>query len=95
MATEFITIIDCCEQHHIETSFLYELRDAGLVEITLIESTEAIHLDQLNELERYIRWHYELGINTEGIETVRHLLDKITNLQRENRQLQERLKVYL
>jgi chaperone modulatory protein CbpM len=94
MATEFITIIECCNYHHIESSFIHSLEHAGLIEITVVEKEELIHLNQLPELEKYIRLHYDLDINTEGIETIRHLLDKVHQLQAEVATLRNRLNLY-
>lgn len=94
MSAEFITIIDCCREHHIETSFIYSLRDAGLIEVQLLESEEVIDLEQLPALEQFIRLHYELDINTEGIDSIRYLLDKIIALKQENNYLKSRLRLY-
>lgn len=94
MTTEYITVSECSLYHHIETSFLYELRNAGLLEITLVETQELIRLDQLPELEQYIRWHYDMEINTEGIETIRHLLNRMKELQHELGALKNRLRLY-
>lgn len=94
MSTEFMTVTECCHHHHIETSFIRSLGQAGLIEITVVETQECIHLDQLPHLEQYIRWHYDLDINTEGIETIRHLLDRVRDLHRELEGLKSRLKVY-
>lgn len=94
MTTEYITVSECSLHHRIETSFLYELRNAGLLEITVVEAQEVIRLDQLPELEQYIRWHYEMEINTEGLETIRHLLNRIKELQHEVDVLKNRLRLY-
>lgn len=94
MSTEYISVIECCSYHRIETAFLYSLQHAGLLEIVTEETREWIHVDQLPELERYIRWHYEMDINTEGIESIRHLLAKVTELQREVSGLKSRLRLY-
>ena len=94
MTTEYITVNECCVYHHIETSFLYSLQHAGLIQITEVETVQVIALEQLPELEQYIRWHYELDINTEGMETIRHLLKKMGTLQDEVRLLKDKLKFY-
>jgi len=94
MPTEYITVSDCCTHHRIETSFLYALRNAGLLEITVVETQETIRLNQLPELEQYIRWHYDMEINLEGMETIRHLLNRIKELQHEVHTLKNRLRLY-
>lgn len=94
MSIEYISVNEYCTHLHIETSFLYELRNAGLLEITVRETSELIDLHQLPELEQYIRWHYELDINTEGIETIRHLLNRVKEQQQEINALKNRLRLY-
>lgn len=94
MVTEYVSVSDCCLYHHIEASFVYELRDAGLLEITVVDTQEVIALDRLPELEQYIRWHYDMDINTEGMETIRHLLGRMKQLQHEVDVLKARLRLY-
>ena len=94
MSMEYISVSECSVQHHIDTSFLYALRQAGLIEIVTVDTQDVIDLEQLPELEQYIRWHYEMDINTEGMETIRHLLQRMEALQGEVRQLKLRLKFY-
>jgi uncharacterized Fe-S cluster-containing MiaB family protein len=83
-----------CTYHNIEISFLNSLQEAGLIEITIIEETEYIPENQLNELEKIIRLYYELDINLEGIETVMHLLQRINDMQDEITLLKNRLRLY-
>jgi hypothetical protein len=60
----------------------------------IIEENEYIEQEQIRELERMMRLHYDLDINLEGIEAINHLLDRVSRLQKEVRQLQNRLKLY-
>jgi hypothetical protein len=83
-----------CTNHNIEISFIHSLQETGLIEITTIEETGYIHADQLQELERIVRLHYELDINLEGIETINHLLLRINNMQDEITALRNRLRLY-
>lgn len=94
MDTELITITEYCSHYNIQTSFIYSLQHAGLIEITVIEKEEFIPLDQLPQLEQYVRWHYDLDINTEGIETISHMLKKLNDLQAELEEIKSRLKLY-
>ena len=87
-ATEF------CRHHNIEVSFIDSLQDFGLVEITTVEGSGFIDEDQLEELEKMIRLHYDLQINLEGIDAIRHLLEQIQNMQSEITILKNRLQIY-
>jgi len=80
---ELIPANDFCTHHHIEYSFISSLEDSGLISITSIERSSFIHVDELNKLEKYVRLHYDLDINIEGIETINYLLEKIEMMQRE------------
>jgi hypothetical protein len=95
MKTKYlIAIDDFCANHNIDISFISSLEQTGLIEITTIEDSGFIAADQLSELEKYVRFYYELDINMEGIETVTHLLQKINTLQHEIRTLTNRLRLY-
>ena len=89
-----IPAIEFCTCHSIEIEFLNSLQEAGLIEITTIEETEYIYENQLNDLEKIVRMHYEMDINLEGIETVIHLLERINEMQDEITLLKNRLRLY-
>jgi hypothetical protein len=65
-----------------------------LIEITTIEETRFIDTAQLQQLEKIVRFYYELDINLEGIETVTHLLQRIIAMQDEITRLKNRLRLY-
>lgn len=94
MSTDQISITSYCLQYNIETSFIESLEHGGLIETVTIGNERFIPFSHLPQLERYIRWHYELDINPEGIETVQYLLYKIDLLKQEVTELRSRLKVY-
>ena len=85
---------ELCAHHNIEISFLYSLQEYGLVEITHEGEEVLIPTDQLSELEKFIRLHYELDINLEGIDVIHHLLKKLEATQEEMAQLRNQLKFY-
>jgi hypothetical protein len=92
--TNLIPANEFCASHNIEISFIDSLQDAGLIEITTIKKTEYIQEDQLYELEKIVRLYYELDINLEGIETVKHLLQRINDMKDEIILLKNRLRLY-
>ena len=89
-----IAINDFCINHNIEISFISSLQQTGLLEITSRNETWFIDSDQLPQLEKYIRFYYELDINLEGIETITHLLNRICAMQDEITALRNRLRFY-
>lgn len=90
----YISIVELCSGHRIDQSFIYSLSELGLVEIITEEETPLVEKDRLAELEKMLRLHYELDINVEGIDAIRNLLQKLTELQEENLFLKNRLKLY-
>jgi len=95
MQTEnLIAIDDFCAIHNIEFSFISSLQQTGLIEITTIEQTVFIDAGQLQKLEKFLRFYYELDINLEGIETITHLLQRISTMQEEIILLKNRLRLY-
>ena len=95
MQTEnLIALNEFCVSHNIEFSFISSLQQTGLIEITTIEETGFIDASQLKQLEKFIRFYYELDINLEGIETITHLLQRINSMQDEIMALRNRLLLY-
>lgn len=94
MQTEIIKVTTWCDHYPIEYSFIEDLADRGLIKFTVIEGQNYIHHDQLTELEQFTRWHNDMDINLEGIETISHLLNKIRSMQEEVALLKTRLLLY-
>jgi len=93
--TEYlIAVNEFCSNRNIEISFISSLQQNGLIEITAINETGFIDSGQLQQIEKIIRLYYDLDINLEGIETITHLLQKITSLQDEIIVLKNRLRLY-
>ena len=89
-----ISVIEFCEGHHIEISFIDSLQETGLIELATIEDTPYIQEDQLYDLEKIIRLHYDLDINLEGIDAVINLLKRMDDMQHEINLLKNRLRLY-
>jgi len=91
---DLIAVNEFCVNHNIEISFLTLLQQNGLIEIRTIESQYFVEKEQLPQLEKYVRFHYDLDINLEGIETISYLLQRIETLQHEITRLKNRLHFY-
>ena len=95
MKTEYlITVEEFCTSHDIETSFINSLEQTGLIEVKTIEEAGYLDAEQLQQLERYIRFYYELNINLEGIDSIRHLLERVNSMRDEITTLRNRLRLY-
>lgn len=78
-----LSVEQCCIYYNIEVSFVQKLDEHGLIELDRSDESISIAFEQLSDLERYVHLHYELEINLEGLETVKHLLDRVHFLQKE------------
>ena len=95
MKTENLIAIDVfCNNHNIEVSFISSLHENGLIELLTINESRFIDFKQLKQIEKIIRFYYELDINLEGIETISHLLERINAMHNEIILLNNRLKLY-
>ena len=94
MSEKKITYTECLQIYQVEEKFLDELQSSGLIEIIIEEDDRYIEYDYLEEIEQFVRWHYELEINMEGIEALHHMLQQVRNLQSDVEQLRGELKFY-
>ncbi|WP_114751018.1 chaperone modulator CbpM [Pleomorphovibrio marinus] len=81
MKEELIALDFFCRHCRVEISFVKRLSEFGLVELVEEEDNFFIPSYEIGHLERLSRLHYDIGINTEGLEAIQHLLDKIEQLQ--------------
>jgi hypothetical protein len=86
-----ISVEECCVHYSIETTFVLQLDEHGLIELD--RSGQQVHIayEQLPDLEKYMQLHYELNINMEGLEAIKHLLCRMQHLQQEVRRLENEL----
>ncbi len=95
MATEHLIPADeFCTLYNVEYTFITGLQEAGLIQITIQEEKGYLHEEQLQQLEKFIRLHYDLDINLQGLEAVSHLLEQVQQLQQENAWLKKKLYLY-
>lgn len=94
MTRELFAVSTFCALYDIDRSFIQSLYNEGLITITYRDEDEFLEEEQLHELELYVRWHQDLGINPEGMDAIRHLLEKVKNLQAEVGLLKSRLNFY-
>ena len=83
-----------CTRYKVQLSFINTLQQFGLIEITSIEETFYIPQSELQKLEQFIRLHYDLDINLEGIDAITNLLERVKGLQFEITNLKNKLSIY-
>jgi hypothetical protein len=95
MKTEDMILADeFCVHHHIDLTFLYSLRESGLIEIIQREEKVFIPIEQLGYLEKLVRFYTEMDINLQGIEAINHLLHRINEMQQQITMLTNKLNIY-
>ena len=91
---QMIAASEFCMYHNIELSFIYSLNELGLIEIIQIEGKKYVPFNQIKNLEKLMHLKDEMDINIEGIQTIAHLLQCISNMQLHIVQLKNRLAFY-
>jgi hypothetical protein len=91
---QLIPAEECCIQYNIEIAFIHSLGELSLIHINVEEEKVYVDAAELTNLEKYIRLHYDLGINLEGIEAISHLLNRVNDMQQQMTALQSRLRLY-
>ena len=94
MQNDLIIISDYCSRCNIEPDFVMMLGEDGLIDIEIRNNVSYFPAEQLNELERYAHLYYDLSINMEGIDAIRHLLARVEDLQQKVRRLENELRFY-
>ncbi|MFZ0488616.1 MAG: chaperone modulator CbpM [Salegentibacter sp.] len=91
---ELITTEEICTRYHVERTFIAALSESGIIEVVKVEEKEYVHFDTLGEFEKMMRLHRDLEINPPGLAAVQHLLGRLHELERLNRELRNRLDLY-
>ena len=94
MNNELILIEEYCRQCSVDTTFIQSLKDVGLIEIIEVEQQHYISDNELNNIQRYTEWHYDLDISPAGIDTIQNLLNRMQAMQQEIEILKSRLRLF-
>ncbi len=94
MNEELFAVTHYCTVHQIDPSFIDALETEGIITVILSNNEKFIDGQQLPDLEIYTRWHHDLGINIEGIDAIRNLLEKHKDVQLEINELKWKLSQY-
>jgi hypothetical protein len=95
METEELIIIEVfCQEYQIETNFIHDLEEFGLITTTIYEEKKYLNTNQLVFIEKIIRLHNDLKINKEGIDVILQLQEKEEQLLKEIYNLKNRLRLY-
>lgn len=85
---------ECLRIYEVEEAFIASLHEVGLIRVIDLDDDRFIEYEDLSDLEQFIRWYYEMDINVEGIDALRHMLQRVRSLQSEIAQLRHELQFY-
>ena len=94
MQNKLIIVSEYCDKCHIEPEFIGMLQEGGLIDVLTQNGIQYLTTDELPDVERYSRLYYDLDINMEGIDAIRHLLERMGEMQREIEYLHNRLRLF-
>lgn len=93
--TEYtIVVSELCQSFEAEEQVLMHLAESGIINVRNIQGQWCLPVEDLPLAERLLRLHTDLGINTAGLETICHLLDRLDESREELRKLRNRLSRY-
>lgn len=82
-AIKLIKIEALCKYYEIPQSFIDALDNYDLIEITYQSNEKHLDVEHIVEVEKFMRLHYDLKINFEGLDVVSNLLQQIEEMQKE------------
>lgn len=94
MTSERISLRQYCELSQTDISFMHSLNDAGIITFSWQEKEAFIGEEDIPALECYAHLYYDLQINIEGIDAIRHLLSRIKGLQDQLKNTEALLKIF-
>ena len=94
MKPNYIKIKEFCTYTEIEDSFITDLSEEGILKIEIIDDEPFVEEGTIPDLEMFSRWHYDLGINLEGIDAMRHMLQRMNQMKSELEDLRRKLVFY-
>jgi len=89
-----ISVQEFCSLYKVPETFITSLYEYELIEITTTENTQCVRVTQLKNIEKLIRFHFEMDINLEGIHAISNLLNKVEILQNEIKKLHNKIEFY-
>lgn len=77
--------------YNIEITFFDDLVEYGLLNIHIENDIHYLMYEDLQDLEKFSNWHYDLEINLPGLEVIHNMLKKLNALKNRNRELMNKL----
>lgn len=91
---QYIIVEHLCTHYEVNMEFFEDLHQIGLIE--WVEEFEPISIEeqQLNRVEKMIRLYKDLHVNSEGIDVIFNLLERMEEMEKEIASLRNKLQFY-
>ena len=81
--SEYISIKSLASFHNLDENLLLEIVEYEIVPIKRTRSEVMISSEYLDEFERALRLHLDLGVNLQGVDIICHMRNQIREMQDE------------
>ena len=90
----YIIVEHLCTHYDVSMQFFENLNKIGLIEWVHDQKPISIEERYLSRVEKMIRLHKDLKVNSEGIDVIFNLLERMEEMERELNRLRNRLQFY-
>jgi DNA-binding transcriptional MerR regulator len=94
MNTKLYALSEYSIIHQVDPSFIQSLEEEGLINVIEKDKNSYVEEEQLHRLEIFTRWHVQMGINTEGIDAMWNLMDRLKQINTDLHHVRQRLRLY-
>ena len=85
METDLIIVREYCQKSHVDPLFIVSLEEDGLIDIQVVDGERYLLGSQLQDLERFVRWHEDLSVH--------ELMGRMHEMQQELKQLRREVRL--
>ncbi len=85
---------ECIRIYDVDEDFLQSLSESGLIHLEKENEQDFLLEEELDMLEQFVRWHYDMDINIGGIEALHHMLSRVQEMQKEIEDLRNQIRFY-
>ncbi|WP_299671054.1 chaperone modulator CbpM [uncultured Polaribacter sp.] len=89
-----IAVKQFCKYYNIPSSFIESLSSVELIEIIEIKNSKHVRINDIQQIEKMMRLHYDLNVNFEALDVINHLTSQIHSLQQELIELKNKIDFY-
>lgn len=89
-----ISVERFCSYYEIPDSFIHELVEYELIKVIQEKEKRFIDFNSVSQIEKYIRLHFDLNVNFEGLDIITNLITQLEEAQEEIKKLKAQINLY-